>query len=81
MWLKLYFRLEALVATLENRTDFSSTPSAFKRLLDIDNCCKAILDSMQGYMYEDDQQVWKLTVERGEKVKNGGCQVIIKEYL
>ena len=52
-----------------------------KRLLDIDNCCKAILDSMQGYMYEDDQQVWKLTVERGEKVKNGGCRVIIKEYL
>jgi Holliday junction resolvase RusA-like endonuclease len=51
-----------------------------KRLLDIDNCCKAILDSMQGYMYEDDQQVWKLTVERGEKIKNGGCTVIIKEY-
>ena len=51
-----------------------------KRLLDIDNCCKAILDSMQGYMYEDDQQVWKLTVERGEKIKGGGCEVTIKLY-
>ena len=51
-----------------------------KRLLDIDNCCKAILDSMQGYMYEDDQQVWKLTVERGEKIKGGGCKVTIKPY-
>ena len=51
-----------------------------KRLLDIDNCCKAILDSMQGYMYEDDQQVWKLTVERGEKIKGGGCEVTIKRY-
>ena len=51
-----------------------------KRLLDIDNCCKAILDSMQGYMYENDQQVWKLTIERGEKIKGGGCKVIIKEY-
>jgi crossover junction endodeoxyribonuclease RusA len=51
-----------------------------KRLLDIDNCCKAILDSMQGYMYEDDQQVWKLTVERGEKIKNGGCKVTINKY-
>ena len=51
-----------------------------KRLLDIDNCCKAILDSMNGLMYDDDQQVWKLTVERGEKIKGGGCQVTIKEY-
>jgi len=52
-----------------------------KRLLDIDNCCKAILDSMNGLMYDDDQQVWRLTVERGEKIKGGGCQVTIKDYL
>ena len=51
-----------------------------KRLLDIDNCCKAILDSMNGLMYDDDQQVWKLTVERGKKIKGGGCQVTIKPY-
>ena len=31
-------------------------------------------------MYEDDQQVWKLTVERAEKIKGGGCDVTIKEY-
>ena len=51
-----------------------------KRLLDIDNCCKAILDSMNGLMYDDDQQVWKLTVERGKKIKGGGCQITIKPY-
>ena len=51
-----------------------------KRLLDIDNCCKAILDSMNGIMYDDDQQVWKLSVERGPKIKGGGCQVTISEY-
>lgn len=51
-----------------------------KRLLDIDNCCKAILDSMNGIMYDDDQQVWKLSVERGSKIKGGGCQVTITEY-
>lgn len=51
-----------------------------KRLLDIDNCCKAILDSMNGVMYDDDQQVWKLSVERGHKIKGGGCQVTISEY-
>ena len=52
-----------------------------KRLLDIDNVCKCVLDSMNGIIYDDDQQVWKLTVERGEKIKGGGCQVTIKEYL
>lgn len=51
-----------------------------KRLLDIDNCCKAILDSMNGILYDDDQQVWKLTVERGEKIKGGGCRVSIDVY-
>lgn len=51
-----------------------------KRLMDIDNCLKAIQDSMNGIMYDDDQQVWKLTVERGAKIKGGGCEVTIKEY-
>jgi len=51
-----------------------------KRLMDIDNCLKAIQDSMNGILYDDDQQVWKLTVERGSKIKGGGCQVTIKEY-
>jgi len=51
-----------------------------KRLMDIDNCGKAICDSLQGYLYEDDQQVWKLTIERAEKIKGGGCVVTVKEY-
>jgi Holliday junction resolvase RusA-like endonuclease len=51
-----------------------------KRLLDIDNISKCILDSLQGYLYEDDQQVWKLTIERAEKIKGGGCVVTVKEY-
>ena len=51
-----------------------------KRLMDIDNCGKAICDSLQEYLYEDDQQVWKLTIERAEKIKGGGCVVTVKEY-
>jgi hypothetical protein len=35
---------------------------------------------LQGYLYDDDQQVWKLTVERAEKIKSGGCDVTVKEY-
>jgi Holliday junction resolvase RusA-like endonuclease len=51
-----------------------------KRLMDIDNCGKAICDSLNGYLYEDDQQVWKITIERAEKIKGGGCVVTVKEY-
>jgi hypothetical protein len=49
-------------------------------LQDIDNPNKAILDSLQGYLYDNDQQVWKLTIERAEKIKGGGCVVTVKEY-
>ena len=51
-----------------------------KRLMDIDNCAKAICDSLQGYLYDNDQQVWKLAIERAEKIKGGGCVVTVKEY-
>lgn len=51
-----------------------------KRLLDVDNVCKAILDSMNGIIYEDDQNVWKLSIERRQKIKGGGCQVTIQPY-
>jgi len=50
------------------------------RLMDVDNCGKAICDSLQGYLYDNDQQVWKLTIERAEKIKGGGCVVTIKKY-
>ena len=51
-----------------------------QRLMDIDNCGKALCDSLQGYLYDNDQQVWKLTIERAEKIKGGGCVVTVKEY-
>ena len=51
-----------------------------KRLLDVDNIGKCCLDSLQGYLYDNDQQVWKLTIERAEKIKGGGCVVTVKEY-
>lgn len=51
-----------------------------KRLMDISNSIKILEDSLQGYLYDDDQQVWKLTIERAEKIKGGGCVVTVKEY-
>jgi Holliday junction resolvase RusA-like endonuclease len=47
--------------------------------MDIDNCLKAILDSCQDAgIFDCDSQVQRLTVERGETIKFGGCQVFIK---
>lgn len=51
-----------------------------KILMDIDNCCKAILDSCQDAgIFDDDQQITKLVVERGGQIKGGGCAVFIME--
>ena len=52
-----------------------------KKIMDVDNCAKAILDSLQdaGVFY-DDSQVWKLTIERGIPRKGGGCVVMINDY-
>jgi Holliday junction resolvase RusA-like endonuclease len=49
--------------------------------MDIDNMLKCLGDSLQDAgAFTDDQQVWRITVERGERKKGGGCQVTIKEY-
>ena len=50
-----------------------------KKLMDIDNCAKAILDSLEhAGIFDSDVQVQKLLIERGEQVKGGGCQVMIE---
>ena len=52
-----------------------------KRLMDISNSIKGIEDSLQDAgLFDNDQQVCKITIERGSKIKGGGCQVTIKEY-
>ena len=52
-----------------------------KRLMDLDNSLKAIGDSLQDAgMFHDDSQIWKWTIERGEKIKGGGCTVVISLY-
>lgn len=52
-----------------------------KRLMDISNSVKGIEDALQDAgVFTNDQQVSKITIERGEKIKGGGCQVTIKPY-
>jgi Holliday junction resolvase RusA-like endonuclease len=39
-------------------------------------------DSLQDAgAFDDDQQVWKITIERGAKIKGGGCEVTVTEYF
>jgi len=50
-----------------------------KKLMDIDNCAKAILDSLEhAGIINSDVQVERLVIERGQPVKNGGCRVLIE---
>lgn len=47
-----------------------------KRLFDLDNCLKAILDAlMKAGCYADDSQVDILRIERGSPLKGGSCEV------
>lgn len=50
-----------------------------KKLMDIDNCAKAILDSLENAgIITSDVQVERLVIERGQPVKGGGCRVLIE---
>ena len=50
-----------------------------KKLMDIDNCAKAILDSLEhAGIINSDVQVERLLIERGQPIKNGGCRVLIE---
>lgn len=52
-----------------------------KRIRDIDNNIKSLLDAMcQAGIFKDDYQVCKLTIQRGPVIKNGACVVKIMEY-
>ena len=48
-----------------------------KKLMDIDNCVKPILDALIGIVYTDDVSVQRITIERGLPIKGGGCVVMI----
>jgi crossover junction endodeoxyribonuclease RusA len=48
-----------------------------KKLMDIDNCVKPILDSLIGIVYTDDVSVQQIIVKRGLPIKNGGCTVMV----
>ena len=42
------------------------------KCLDLDNSIKVCADSLQGFAYDNDAQIWKLSISRGGPVP-GGC--------
>lgn len=48
-----------------------------KRRADIDAYIKATLDSLQGIIYEDDKQVYSLSVQFASPVLNGALELFI----
>ena len=51
---------------------------ANKRLMDIDNCIKPILDALQDAgVFNNDVQVQWVRIERGLPMKGGGCTVML----
>lgn len=52
-----------------------------RRIMDISNSIKITEDALQDAgMFTNDRQVSKITIERGQQIKGGGCQVTIKPY-
>lgn len=50
-----------------------------RRRRDLDNVLKALLDSMQGHVFLDDEQFDEITVKRGEVIKGGRVDVELYE--
>lgn len=56
-------------------------PPDFRRR-DIDNICKAALDVFQSSgLVDDDFNIWRLDIERGQTKKGGQILFTLKEYI
>jgi len=65
------------LGTIQVNIDIILRPRS-KKLMDIDNCIKPILDAIQDAgVIDDDVQVTKVSIERGLIQKGGGCVVMI----
>jgi crossover junction endodeoxyribonuclease RusA len=70
-------KIEPMVGPLE--VDVTVFPPD-RRRRDIDNVLKGLLDAMEhGGAFHDDSQIARLSIERGEPVKNGKTIVQIKK--
>jgi crossover junction endodeoxyribonuclease RusA len=51
-----------------------------RRIRDLDNSIKSLLDALcQAGVFDDDNQIDKLTVQRGGIIKGGSCNIFIQQ--
>ena len=48
-----------------------------RRRRDLDNLAKAVLDGMNGVLYDDDSQIDNLIIRRGEPMPGGLVEVVM----
>lgn len=51
----------------------------FGRESDIDSRLKCLLDSLQGILYADDKQVYRLVVDKDKDTKNPRAELVVKD--
>ena len=51
-----------------------------RRRRDLDNTLKLLLDSLNGIYWDDDSQIARLTIERGEVMKQGAVFLQVTAY-
>lgn len=64
-----------LEITIQPKLTKKGLPS--KELIDLDNGCKCILDSLIGIAYVDDKQVKKITLKYGTAIEGGRTRVYV----
>lgn len=52
-----------------------------RRLLDLDNALKVLIDSLRGVAYADDKQVWRIVAERRDPDGVGRVEVEVLPYV
>lgn len=48
---------------------------------DLDNCLKVLLDALQGYAYQNDNQIARLVVDRCDDKANPRVEITVEEVL
>lgn len=55
--------------------------SANKRVLDLDNCLKVVLDALQGVAYDNDRQVKQIVAQYGKTPRKDGAVLVFVKPL
>ncbi len=73
-WLASIAKVKPLACAVQVSIQY--TPRNRGRI-DLDNCLKIVLDSLNGIAYNDDRQIHRLSIELMPPTKDGGLRVTV----